>query len=168
MCNEAIHTPTLCNSFVQMSLYLVETSRCDHTRVLSITQMQEWLGDRGLFRRNKSADDEIVLELFRHHYTHCDQCNNTGVSLRPHQDEWDDFGGLDQATCEDCKKPIDPLRLEVFPDTRVCSSCQRVREAGQYEPTVYCDRCGDAMTSRKVSSGITRYVLACPSCGYQQ
>ena len=150
-----------------MALYRIATTQCQHTRVLSINQMHQWLAEKGLFRRNKSADDDIVLELFKHNYKQCEQCSAAGIQIHNHEDEWDDFGGLDHANCTECNKTIDALRLEVFPNTRVCSACQRLKESGQLEAAVYCDRCGDAMQSRQSTAGITRYQLSCPTCGYK-
>ena len=62
------------------------------------------------------------------------------------------------------------LRLEIFPDARLCTACQRRDETGasNLAEDVYCPRCGSPMLVKPATGrGIARYVWVCsqyPSC----
>jgi RNA polymerase-binding transcription factor DksA len=68
--------------------------------------------------------------------------------------------------CQVCRRPIARARLEAFPDATLCVDCQGKAERGENSgPAEYCPRCGNVMRLKQTrSSGVTRYVLACPQC----
>jgi predicted RNA-binding Zn-ribbon protein involved in translation (DUF1610 family) len=53
----------------------------------------------------------------------------------------------------------------VFPNADLCVACQAKSDRGEAsDAPEYCPRCGNLMTLRQVRRGLTRYVMACPSC----
>ncbi len=143
---------------------------CGASEVVGPEQMLQRLRDTGMLKREKEPDLDLVRELFtaRLGQIVCGVCGGCGLSAET-LDEWDDDDWQVTRTCEVCHQMIPPERLEVFPNTRRCRDCQQSAERGEDsgEPE-YCPRCGSILVLREQSgSGITRYVMHCPDCGYK-
>ena len=131
-------------------------------------QMLDRVHAAGMLKREKEPDGELVRELFRSSAgaRRCGACGSGAVVLEPCADAEDDDWG-DVRCCQRCGATIPAERLEVFPDTQLCVTCQQSRDRGtdDAEPE-YCPRCGSIMQLRlSRSSGISRYVMHCPACG---
>lgn len=134
----------------------------------------------GLLRRDKQPDEEIIAALLPEAVTRmtCPTCKRVGLreSAADAIDDFDNDAAVGESgdwqaavLCEACREPIDPERLEVFPNSRRCVDCQGKEDRGEldHEPKV-CPRCGAAMEIRvSQARGKTRYRLFCsgiPSC----
>jgi ssDNA-binding Zn-finger/Zn-ribbon topoisomerase 1 len=97
----------------------------------------------------------------------CPECGSRGLETRPHHAGDGDW--QEAVTCEVCRKPIPPERVEALPGVRRCVTCQQAEEwgAAREEPE-YCPKCGSPMVLRvSRASGATRYKLFCtgsPPC----
>lgn len=94
---------------------------------------------------------------------HCPDCGASGFTVAE-KDTSDDFGG--GKPCAACGKLIPAERIEVFPETSLCTSCQSTVDRGGIPDTEeYCSRCGTRMQIRAAGgSGVSRYALVCPQC----
>ncbi|MEQ8846284.1 TraR/DksA C4-type zinc finger protein [Botrimarina sp.] len=126
----------------------------------------------GLLRRDAEPDDQIMAALMPDAAARmtCPSCKRIGLAVAEHDgaDDQDDWQAA--VLCDRCRKPIDPERLEVFPDTKRCVACQAKAESGAPEPDEpdFCPRCG-ALVELRVSrgGGLTRYKRFCtgsPPC----
>ncbi len=143
---------------------------CAWSELAGMAQCQRWLGKLGFLRRNANptSDEVRELTLANAHQIECPECESTGLSIAPYdpaEDSWD--AGK---ACESCGEPIDADRLEIFPDSHLCVTCQQDHEQGRAPrnaPT-YCPVCGSLMEVRSSGSrGLTRYELVCgnyPRC----
>ncbi len=93
----------------------------------------------------------------------CANCEHVGLQVTDaHDDDLGDWG--EAIACKGCRKPIPPERLEIFPGTTLCATCQQKDDSGANDEPEYCPRCGDIM-SVQLKSGTSRYVMSCPGCG---
>lgn len=121
----------------------------------------------GMLRREKEPDWELAEQLLRSRANDlsCSDCGVTGLNVlivdRTDVDEWGD-----DRNCERCGKVIPTERLEVFPDSRLCSACQQKSEQGDSgEEAEFCSHCGAVLKLRQSQRGLARYVMVCPDCG---
>ena len=116
-----------------------------------------------MLKRATEPDMPLLLELFRTaaDRSTCDACQHTGLTVSPGPaDEWGD-----ERACESCGKAIPRERLELFPDSTLCVTCQQRADSLPRGTDDYCPRCGAKMTVRqKKGPGIARYELVCPEC----
>ena len=97
----------------------------------------------------------------------CPECGSEGLEVAPYtagEGDWQEA-----ITCEVCRKPIPPERLEALPGVRRCIACQQAAESGaEREEPEYCPKCGAPLVLRvSRASGTTRYKLFCtgmPPC----
>jgi predicted RNA-binding Zn-ribbon protein involved in translation (DUF1610 family) len=128
--------------------------------------MLAWLRSVKMARRETEPDLDVIGELFRAAAGKfkCPGCGAVGLDVREVEELDDEAWGMARK-CESCGKPVDPERVELFPDARLCVACQRKADTGQDDaPADYCPRCGGRMTLRRASQGVTRYRLYCPAC----
>lgn len=143
--------------------------RCKATRRPGLIERIDWLRSLGMLRQEARPEVALVDELFRAAQGRlvCADCGETGLLVTPIDEQAEDESWGMSRPCSECGAPIPAERLELFPDTRLCVTCQSRDERGEVHPDAveYCPRCGSAMQmipSR--TAGITRYVVACPSC----
>jgi RNA polymerase-binding transcription factor DksA len=140
---------------------------CDHAETVNAAGTAKRLLAAGLLRSHSEAtrDELRELALALAGKLSCPSCGQIGLRARPLDDETQ--GWLEARRCEDCGKPIDPERLEVFPDAKLCPTCQRQEEKGNAPSTgEYCPTCGSPMVVRaSTGRGVHRYVLTCSGCG---
>lgn len=126
----------------------------------------------GLLRRDAEPDDDIMAALLPDAAARmtCPACKRIGLAVSDHDDAGDQDDWQAAVLCDRCRKPIDPERLEVFPDTKRCVACQAKAESGEPEPDEpdFCPKCG-ALVELRVSrgGGLTRYKRFCtgsPPC----
>ena len=139
---------------------------CSVEKRLSDQEMLARLHSRGMLKRESKPDPALMRELLGTITASipCNECGNLGMSIH---DDWSDEW-TDEVLCEGCKKKIAPERLEVFPDTKLCPTCQASSEAGETpgQETEYCMRCGGLMKlARRGGSGLAGYQLVCSDCG---
>lgn len=126
----------------------------------------------GLLRRDGDPDEEILAALLPEAAERmtCSGCKGIGLSVSETDHVPDDDDWQAAVLCESCRKPIDPERLEVFPNSKRCVACQSRREAGipDEEEPEFCPRCGSLVELRvSRGGGLTRYKRFCtgqPSC----
>lgn len=138
---------------------------CSKVERCQYAQMLARLQGVGVMRRSKDPEPTLVRELFESTADRfvCSNCGHPGLVVRVAQDDdWADWD--DAVSCRDCRKPIPPERLEIFPGTKLCAACQQKDDSGANDEPEYCPRCGDIMSVR-LKSGTSRYVMSCPSCG---
>lgn len=142
--------------------------QCRWSSICGPAAMLDWLRSVRMARRDAAPEEDLIGELFRAaaaKFT-CPKCAHVGLVVRPApEDNNDEDWGMARA-CQACGRPIARERLEAFPDATVCVACQtqaeRGEDTGQAE---YCPRCGNVMRLRQTrTSGVTRYVSACPQC----
>lgn len=141
---------------------------CRATFVLDLARRIEWLRRIGRLRQEAKPSVELVDELFRisREQFHCPDCG--AASLDYEQVAGDDDEAWGQARrCDDCGAAIPRERVELFPATRLCVTCQARDERGEAPREVdYCPRCGAVMTLAQAGgAGLTRYRLICRACG---
>lgn len=146
---------------------------CGWESLAGYTEKIEWLRGAGRLRRAAKPEPELVDELFGQIVTElrCPDCREGGLEVDSGLGDDDDDDWLPTGrACDRCGEVIPRERLEVFPDTRYCTACQRsveqgVGAAGAHD---YCPRCGSLMTMRTTSSrNRASYQFACTSCGYR-
>lgn len=98
----------------------------------------------------------------------CPGCKQIGLVAGDTEEVEDDW--LAAVLCQQCRKPIDPERLDALPDAKFCLNCQQKSESGsatEDEPD-FCPKCGALMELRvSRGGGLTRYRLFCtgsPPC----
>jgi len=124
-----------------------------------------------MLRRSRPQDREELLELLHGAAPSlvCPECGEAGLRVTAIED---DGNWQDAVTCEICRQPIPPERLEALPGATRCVACQRDEETGRLaaEPQ-YCAKCGAPLVLRVSSGrGLTRYKLFCtgqPPCRSQ-
>ena len=142
---------------------------CSHTEETPQDALYQRLRSAGLLRRVKAEegkDLDYLLQLAGSvkDKLNCSSCGAGGYLPELSVDGDSDWG--EQRKCAQCKSNISPERLEVFPDTTLCPSCQQKAEKGDTGQAEYCPRCGTPMQVRqRRGRGIAAYELACPSCG---
>lgn len=131
-----------------------------------------WLRSVGLLRRDGEPDEAIVAALLPEATGRmtCPACKRVGLVIGDAAEEEDGDDWQAAVLCDGCRRPIDPERLEVFPNTRRCVACQSRRESGAPEPDEpeFCPRCGSLVELRvSRGGGLTRYKRFCtgsPPC----
>jgi RNA polymerase-binding transcription factor DksA len=125
------------------------------------------LQSEGMLRREKEPSWDLAVQLLRSRVDEfsCRDCYANGLRIedRDHSraDDWDDV-----RRCERCSEPIPSERLEVFPDSKLCSACQRKSEQGDSgEAAEFCSHCGAILTLQQSRRGLVHYVMRCPECG---
>lgn len=142
---------------------------CSHTEETSQDALFERLRGAGLLRRveaEEAKDLDYLLQLAGSAKAKllCPSCGSADYLPKLAADESETWG--DARKCIGCNASISPERLEVFPDTTLCPSCQQKSEKGTSGEVEYCPRCGTPMQIRqRRGRGIATYELACPSCG---
>lgn len=132
-------------------------------------EMDRYLRAAGFLLDKKTPSRRALEELLQSSGSRlvCPDCRTVGLEVAPYhagEGEWQEA-----VTCESCRKPIPPERLEALPDTRRCVQCQQAAETGTMkEEPEYCPKCGAPMILRvSRSGGTTRYKLFCtgsPPC----
>lgn len=143
--------------------------KCLRAEVCGPAEIAERLRRAGKVRAGRSADLGVLYELFRAEAPRfiCANCGSVGMQVREASDPEANWPG--PVPCAACGKPIDPERLEVFPNARFCAACQRAAEEGRpNQERDFCPRCGAPLEIRVVERGRkTRYVMRCtgnPPC----
>ena len=132
---------------------------------MGLKELLDRLRASGLLRRAIDPEPEMLLELAKNASKSwsCEACQGQGLVFRTVQDDpgtWDDVH-----LCEACRKVIPPERVELFPQSTLCASCQRIVESGQSPVAEYCEKCGSILQIRTTkSAGIARYTMYCPAC----
>ncbi len=142
-------------------------THCGERETLRPGQLLDRLRATGVLRRAKDPDPDEILELVRANLGKltCPACERAGMKLEASATDDDAEAWGDPKPCEACGALIPAERLELFPNTTLCVACQQANERGEDTgPAEYCPYCGNVMQLRKARSGITRYVLECPSC----
>ena len=139
---------------------------CGEQSRLLEQQMVELVQHHGMLRRDSSPPADLLRELLTSisGQLPCSECGGLGASV---EDDWTDDWS-DEVACEGCGAAIDPERLEIFPDSKLCAKCQGTAEAGgdPGQDSEYCPRCGAIMKlSRRGGAGLAGYQMTCPDCG---
>lgn len=145
---------------------------CNWTQRCGPTEAIEYLMRSGMLRRNSDPTLEELSELLTAALPRlaCPDCGRAGLLEEAADTTGDDGDWPEAKLCEECDAPIHPERLEIFPDARLCTACQRRDETGasNLAEDVYCPRCGSPMLVKPATGrGIARYVWVCsqyPSC----
>lgn len=145
---------------------VVRCTDCSVEKRLSDQEMLANLQRRGMLKRETKPTPSLMRELLETVCTSlpCNECGNLGMTVH---DDWSDDWS-DEVLCDGCKTAIDPERLEVFPDSKLCQRCQAGMEAGETpgEETEYCLRCGGLMKlTRRGGGGLAGYQSVCSDCG---
>ena len=118
-----------------------------------------WLQSLKMLRRESEPDEAIVEELLRSAgdrllCPECDAVVSVGEDVR---DDWEDL-----RPCEACRQPISAERLRVFPNAKLCPTCQSKEDRGEtIGEQEYCPRCGSIMVMRQRSG---KYAMYCEAC----
>jgi|LakMenEpi03Aug12_release.lakeMendotaPanAssembly.Ray.scaffolds.fasta_scaffold01655_5 predicted RNA-binding Zn-ribbon protein involved in translation (DUF1610 family) len=170
-----------------LKLISTQCPKCGHHRWLAAADRLVWLQQAGFLRRQKDPSSEIVAEMFRLKMPElpCPNCQQKGVKIVPKTTVEDDdsqwetnptlqSNQVSTRYCDQCRNPIDPERLELFPTTVRCVDCQRRIEKGELQPdgsqatnADYCPRCGDFLQTVRNRSSLGAYRVQCSSCGFK-
>ncbi len=160
---------------------ILDCDNCNWRTVCGEDELARRLRTLGLLRRSPHPPTELVSELLRvnAHRLACDTCHSVGLAIVEADDggplvmnssSEDTDGDWQQARlCQICREPIDPDRLEIFPDAKRCATCQNASDQGaEADLPEFCPKCG-ALLEMRVSrgGGITRYKQFCtgqPPC----
>ncbi|HUY87803.1 MAG TPA: TraR/DksA C4-type zinc finger protein [Pirellulales bacterium] len=122
-----------------------------------------WLSAAGRLRSHSEATRHELRELAvalapQIACTNCGQTRLTAMLIEDDPAAWPEA-----RRCDDCGELIPPERLEVFPETRLCTHCQGRDDRGLTPDAVeYCPFCGSPMALRpRGGTGIHRYVMRC-------
>lgn len=145
---------------------VVRCHQCLAERRFEEESMLARLHSRGMLRRERNPETALVRELFTTlaEDLPCPECGASGATVH---DLWDDEWS-DEAPCEGCKTPISAERLEIFPDTKLCPSCQSKLDAGEdiHQEVDYCPSCGGILQlSKRHGTGLAGYRMVCGECG---
>ncbi len=146
-------------------------SFCNWSELCDVAVAIKHLSAAGMLRRNSNPSAHEVEELLLAALPRlkCPTCEQTQLQETP-ADDWGDGNWPEARLCDECDAPIHPERLEILPETRLCTACQRRDETGDpnLAEDVYCPRCGSPMLVKPSSGhGVTRYVWVCsqyPAC----
>ena len=149
----------------------VSCNACGYRESIPYEAFVDQIRRVGHLRKSAQPSRELVLELARHNPPpfDCPQCGNHAPAkmldgAEPDEQDWE-FS----RRCKSCRAEIDPDRLEIFPDTTLCTACQAKSEAGGGEDYGFCATCGGRLTmSRRGGGGLSGYALKCADCGRQQ
>ncbi len=127
----------------------------------------KWLSAAGRLRSQSEASAAELRELAlalapQIACTECGELRLTAVLVTDDPADWPTA-----RRCQECGQLIPPERLEVFPDTILCTKCQSRDERGNLPgPQEYCPSCGSPMVLRlSRGAGIRRYLMECTGCG---
>jgi predicted RNA-binding Zn-ribbon protein involved in translation (DUF1610 family) len=151
------------------SLVSVCCRNCENRETQTIGEVVAFLRQQGRLRRDSSPTWEFLVPLWQLETQGlgCSQCGSYPLELlRFSADEdWDEDC---VRVCEACSRPIDKERLEIFPDTVVCSHCQGKAERGEFGGVFdYCPRCGSHLGVVAASGRSGAYQQRCNECGYR-
>jgi DNA-directed RNA polymerase subunit M/transcription elongation factor TFIIS len=141
--------------------------RCGFVERLDMLELVARLRRLGMLKRGDDLEPQFLLEIAaaaRERLT-CSSCGRGGVLVQL-ADERDEFEPASRP-CAACGAAIPAERLELFPDSELCASCQQRIDRGQTpdQHDDYCPRCGTRMVVRqRRGSGIAGYEMSCPAC----
>jgi hypothetical protein len=149
-------------------------SACQHKTLCDELQLAARLRTVGMLRREAEPSydmiDALVLDASRK--MACDKCGHVGLKViladDLDEDDWGSGTWGEARKCERCCKIIPAERLEVFPNSKLCATCQSQADSGAAddEEPEYCRRCGSLMEMRRsTGTGISRYQMVCTGCG---
>jgi hypothetical protein len=147
-------------------------SQCHRSETWVFEELCNVLREKGFLRRQAEPTFELVQQIVQScvrdgQWEPCSNCGSRRpVSSLATQPELEaDAAWGDTIYCEDCRAPIPPERLELFPNSRQCVKCQRRVENGTApQAAEYCRFCGDLLQTKLVSRGVSSYRSYCPSC----
>ncbi len=126
-----------------------------------------WLSAAGRLKSKSEATREELRELALALAPQiaCDACGELRLTALLVEDDPADWP--EARRCEECGQLIPSERLEVFPQTTLCTACQGRDERGEQSGEVeYCPACGSPMVLRlSRGAGIRRYAMECSGCG---
>lgn len=145
---------------------VLQCRHCKNQKRLLEPQMVELVQRYGMLRRDSSPPADLLKELLASVVGQlpCEACGGLGATV---EEDWSDDWS-DEVLCEGCKKPIDPERLEVFPDTKLCPKCQAATDAGESpgQEVEYCSSCGGILKlTKRTGGGLAGYQMVCGDCG---
>ena len=142
---------------------------CRASSQANLYDLIQRLRQLGMLLREPNPEPEFVESLATEatHRMACDQCGETGLVHTEDEGEFDEFDWPEAKACVACGQRIPPERLELFPRSERCASCQESADRGRPvgNDREFCDRCGDVLAMRSRQRGVTRYEMYCPGCG---
>jgi len=152
-----------------MARLTLHCTACRHTEPASSDALVSRLQQAGLLKRATREERKDVGYLMALTKTVagqwiCPDCGAAGLTVAEADGPIDEFDG--GRPCAACGKMVPAERLELFPDTTLCTACQsKVDRGGTPDTQEYCPRCGTLMQIRATrGSGVARYSLVCPQC----
>lgn len=141
---------------------------CEREQRCDFDQTVNRLMELSMLRRNAQPDAALLAELVADAAPRltCAECDSVGLTVL--NETYDDAEWGELRKCTACGEAISAERLEVFPDTRRCTACQKREEQPPppSEDSDFCPRCGTPLQTRtSAGGGLTRYRLFCPTCG---
>jgi len=152
-----------------MDIYCIHCNACEFRQEFTLESLLQWLRPHGLFRRSTPADfpdSSAVLSVARSGLSRisCPACSKEKLGIQLLEEESDSSWNSCKP-CESCGRPIEEERLEALPLSKICMAC--AKQGGSKSAQAldeFCPRCGDRLTVRGSSSGISRYSLYCKTC----
>lgn len=123
----------------------------------------------GMMRRDAEPSNDLIKEMVERMCDgfKCATCDNVGLATSD-KDPFDDEEWGQARKCERCQATIPAERIEIYPDTRLCTNCKAKVDAGEETDDVeidYCPKCGDIRQLKaRGGSGIAGYKMYCPTC----
>ena len=152
-----------------MTRLRLHCSNCRHSELVGSEALVLRLRAAGLLKRasgEEIKDVEYLAALAQPLADSwpCRECGGVGLTVEISDGDDDDFDS--GQPCAACGKVIPAERMELFPGTTLCTTCQSVVDRGGTPDTQeYCPRCGSLMQIRSArGSGVARYALVCPQC----
>ena len=156
-------------NFPTIKRYLV-CPKCGKAEYCGPLRVIERLREHGMLRRNVDPDQNLVVTLLDQaaDSLDCTSCGHVGVTISE-DDPMDelDWGNEKKPSkkCESCSQPIPGERLEIFPDTKLCTTCQSGEERGEstaQDEVEFCPKCGDILELKQ--SPTRGYRMVCRGC----
>ena len=153
----------------ESTLVSLECSACEFVETRTFADVVGCLRQNGRLRREAKPSWDFVVQFWNLDTSAslCPECGDSTLVLQPfiNQGDWDD----EVVRCEESRQVISEEHLEIFPETKVCSSCKSAYEdpASQVLDEGFCPSCGNYLETILSSTHLARYRQRCQKCGYR-
>jgi hypothetical protein len=137
---------------------------CGMRNDISEAELLSMLRSKGFLKRQAEPSAALLEEILQNFLAtgaglRCENCGakQEAVASLESTTDWGDV-----RCCKACKAVIPAERLEIFPDSEYCATCQHKQNTTT--DADYCPNCGNVLQLKLITQGRARYQSFCPSC----